>query len=429
MAGEWTEYPLGEIVDVYDGPHATPNKSAMGPVFLGISNLVGGRLDLANTERLSDKDFERWTRRVTPMAGDVVFSYETRLGEAAMIPPGLRCCLGRRMGLLRNKDRRVDMRFLLYAYLGPEFQETLRSRTIHGSTVDRIPLIEMPQFLIRVPESIDEQRAIAQILGTLDDKIELNRRMNETLEAMGRAFFKSWFVDFDPVRTKSSANAPSSQPRIAELFPKSFQESEIGAIPQGWTEKAVYDTATFVNGVAFRSVHFSPDGSGLPIVKIAELKDGIKDLTKFTTDALPTKYRIQDGEILFSWSGSPDTSIDTFIWAGGDAWLNQHIFKVVFNRPEDKHFVYYLLKYLKPIFVEIARNKQTTGLGHVTAQDMKRLKFAFPPDPVLKAFHEVVDPIFRRSFEALIETRTLTALRDALLPKLMSGELCVFSDG
>jgi type I restriction enzyme S subunit len=194
MAGDWQEVAIGIIADIFDGPHATPAKAAAGPIFLGISNLSNGRLDLTDVEHLSEQDYLRWTRRVTPAAGDIVFSYETRLGQAAYMPPDLRCCLGRRMGLLRAKPGNVDSRFLLYAYLGPEFQETLRLRTIRGSTVDRIPLIEMPNFPIRIPRDIKEQRAIARILGTLDDKIELNRQMNETLESMARALFKSWFV-------------------------------------------------------------------------------------------------------------------------------------------------------------------------------------------------------------------------------------------
>src|SRR5438094_959091 len=164
MTGEWREVAIGELAEIFDGPHATPPKTSDGPVFLGISNLAQGRLDLANTEHLSGEDYARWTRRVEPRAGDVVFSYETRLGEAAYIPPGLRCCLGRRMGLLRARAGKVDKRFLLYAYLGHQFQETLRSRTIHGSTVDRIPLIDMPGFPIEVPADIEEQRAIAYIL-------------------------------------------------------------------------------------------------------------------------------------------------------------------------------------------------------------------------------------------------------------------------
>jgi type I restriction enzyme, S subunit len=208
MAHEWHEVPLGELVEIFDGPRATPPKTQDGPIFLGISNLANGRLDLSNTEHLSEEHYEQWTRQVVPQPGDVVFSYETRLGEAAFIPYGLRCCLGRRMGLLRARSGKVDKRFLLYAYLGPEFQETLRSRTIRRSTVDRIPLIDLAEFRIRVPEDTDEQLVIARILGALDDKIELNRRMNETLESMARALFMSWFIDFDPVRTKAEGPDP-----------------------------------------------------------------------------------------------------------------------------------------------------------------------------------------------------------------------------
>jgi type I restriction enzyme S subunit len=191
MAGDRRKVALRELAEIFDGPHATPSKIEDGPIFLGISNLTNGRLDLSDTEHLSEEDYARWTRRVEPQQGDIVFSYETRLGAAASIPSGLRCCLGRRMGLLRARAGKVDKRFLLYAYLGPQFQETLRSRTIHGSTVDRIPLIDMPSFAVAVPDSIDEQRAIAHILGTLDDKIEQNRRVNETLEAMARTLFRS----------------------------------------------------------------------------------------------------------------------------------------------------------------------------------------------------------------------------------------------
>src|SRR5439155_6739529 len=177
--------------------------------------------------------FKKWTRRVTPQPGDVVFSYETRLGEAAVIPPGLRCCLGRRMALMRPRNGEVDSRFLLYYFLGPEFQEVIRQRTIHGSTVERIALIEFPEFPLRIPP-LAQQKAIAAVLGALDDKIELNRRMNATLEAMARALFQSWFVDFDPVRAKLDAQKPAD-PATAALFPAHLQESPVGLIPHGWT--------------------------------------------------------------------------------------------------------------------------------------------------------------------------------------------------
>ena len=194
----WREVAVGEIAEIFDGPHATPKKTDSGPVFLGISNLVNGRIDLSTTRHLSEDDYKTWTKRVTPVPGDVVFSYETRLGEVAAIPQGLRCCLGRRMGLLRPRKELVDADFLLYAYLGPRFQQTLQARTVQGSTVDRILLSELGSFPLEIPIEVSEQRAIAHILGTLDDKIELNRRMNQTLEEMARAIFKDWFIDFGP---------------------------------------------------------------------------------------------------------------------------------------------------------------------------------------------------------------------------------------
>lgn len=179
----WFEARIGDIAEVFDGPHATPKSTTSGPVFLGISSLSGGRLDLAQSGHLSEEDYKKWTKRITPRAGDVVFSYETRLGEAALIPNSLRCCLGRRMGLLRPDPLRVDGRFLLYAYLGPSFQETIRQRTVRGSTVDRIPLVELPQFPIQVPP-LDEQQAIAGVLGAVDDKLESNRRRAEVAESL-----------------------------------------------------------------------------------------------------------------------------------------------------------------------------------------------------------------------------------------------------
>ena len=229
----WRVTPLGDLVDIYDGPHATPKKAPKGPVFLGISNLDSGRLDLTQTKHVSEEDYLRWTRRITPRPNDIVFSYETRLGEAALIPKGLRACLGRRMGLLRPKSGAVDARFLLYAFLGDGFQDTLRSRTVYGSTVDRILLTELAEFPIDVPRTIEDQRAIAHILGTLDDKIELNRRMNATLEAMARALFKSWFVDFDPVRAKMEGRDTGLPQDIVDQFPDRLVDSEMGECAGG----------------------------------------------------------------------------------------------------------------------------------------------------------------------------------------------------
>ena len=298
---------------------------------------------------------------------------------------------------------------------------------------------------VNIP-SYDEQKAIAHILGTLDDKIELNRQMNKTLEAMAQALFKSWFVDFDPVidnvlaagndiHDELKARAAARQalgdqrkplpPEIQRQFPDKFVLSdEMGWIPEGWNFQSVYDVAKFVNGSAFKSKDFSSEKSGLPIIKIAEIKNGISGQTKFSTQKFEAKYLLSNGDLLFSWSGNPDTSIDTFIWGNGEGWLNQHIFKVL---PATDHYsyVYSLLKFLKPEFTRIAGDKQTTGLGHVTIGDLKKLLITKSPASLLKTFDSNAGSMLDKWLDNFLGTRQLVVLRDTLLPKLMSGELRV----
>ncbi len=277
-------------------------------------------------------------------------------------------------------------------------------------------------FRLRLPTR-PAQEAIAVILGALDDKIALNRRMSETLEAMARELFKSWFVDFDPVRAKAEGRDPGVSTNFAEVFPASMEDSEIGEIPSGWSACPLYEIASFVNGAAFATFRPNDERRGLPIIKIAELKAGITPQTRFSEVAMPEKYRISNGDILFSWSGNPDTSIDTFVWSGGPGWLNQHIFRVLPRHQHERAFVLSTLRAQRPVFAEIARNKQTTGLGHVTVEDMKRLLVVRPDTRVMKAWDAVVAPIHAKTLQGDLENRRLAALRDTLLPKLISGEL------
>lgn len=159
----WNRRALIDVADVFDGPHATPKTIDVGPIFLGISALNGGTLDLSETRHVSDQDFAKWTRRVRPRANDLVFSYETRLGQIAIVPEGLDCCLGRRMGLIRIRSKEVLSRFFMYQYLCPQYQEFLASRTIHGATVDRLSIKEFPFFPIDIPP-LAEQTHIVTLL-------------------------------------------------------------------------------------------------------------------------------------------------------------------------------------------------------------------------------------------------------------------------
>jgi len=168
---------IGEIASLFDGPHATPKKTDSGPWFLSISSLNGGRLELGESAHLSDNDFEQWTRRVTPKAGDVLFSYETRLGEAALMPAGIRACLGRRMALLRPHG--VGSVTLLQAFLSPSFQESIRQYSVHGATVDRIPLSEFPSWNISLPAKDPCQ--LETVLGHLNEIAESRENENGVL--------------------------------------------------------------------------------------------------------------------------------------------------------------------------------------------------------------------------------------------------------
>ena len=265
---------------------------------------------------------------------------------------------------------------------------------------------------IKLPP-LEEQEKIANILSCLDDKIELNNEMNKTLEEMAQSIFKRWFVDFE---------FPNEDGEPYKSSGGEMVDSGFGMIPNGWEVKCIYDLAEYINGTSFKAKDYSE--KGLPIIKIAELKNGVTDGTKFFSGEKDKKFYLKNGDILFSWSGNPDTSIDTFIWDKGDAILNQHIFKVIPKFDKGYAFTYLMLKYLKSTFTHIARNKQTTGLGHVTVKDLKELKIALCFSKI-KEFNEVAQPIVDLIFENNMNIEQLNKIRDSLLPKLMSGEIRV----
>jgi type I restriction enzyme S subunit len=158
--------------------------------------------------------------------------------------------------------------------------------------------------------------------------------------------------------------------------------------PEDWERRPLYSLAQWVNGLAFRDIQFSPTGK--PVIKIAEIKGGLSDQTKYTEQVFDESVHVRFGDLLFSWSGQPETSIDVFWWRGPDGWLNQHSFRVTPVAGLDPTFFFYLLRYLKPNFVGIARNKQTTGLGHVTKRDLEDIEASFPPLPEQRAIAHVL---------------------------------------
>lgn len=420
---EWRVVPVRDLcLGIYDGPHATPKKSQQGPVFLGISSLKGGRLDLDQSDHLSEIDYIKWTRRVTPEPGDVVFSYETRLGEAAMIPDGLRCCLGRRMALMRPDPAKVDPRFLLYAFLGPDFQATIRQRTIHGSTVERMLLTEFPDFPIQVPD-LATQRSIAKLLGALDDKIELNRRMGRTLESIARAIFKSWFVDFDPVRKKAAGGDPGLPPSLAALFPDALEPSVVGLVPYGWSVSEIGKEVEAVGGSTPSTGN--ADYWGGPIAFATP-----KDLADIPAPALLQTERavspagaatissgiLEPGAVLMS-SRAP---IGYLALNEIPVCVNQGFIAMRCARTLSSHYV---IHWARCNMESIVGNANGTTFLEISKRNFRPLPVVVPPQPLVDRFTEIAESLHRNVVRNLRETKMIESLRDALLPRLLTGEL------
>jgi len=429
MGANWRQARIGDLVEIFDGPHATPPKATSGPVFLGISSLSSGRLDLSQTEHVSEEDFARWTRRVTPSPDDVVFSYETRLGEVALIPRGLRCCLGRRMGLLRARAGRVDPRFLLYAYLGPEFQATIRQRTVRGSTVDRIPLVDMPDFPIAVPD-LPTQRAIAHALGTLDDKIELNRTTNETLESMARCLFKSWFVEFDPVRTKAEGRQPSGMDAdTAKLFPSQFVESESGPIPKGWTSAPLGHWVTALSGGTPSKGDASLWGGNLPWVSPKAMTDIHADQAEafVTPSAIGNGTRIApSGATLVMVRGMGLHQKVRVSQVRHEVTFNQDVKALLPKAIEASLLLFALLDGQDDLLGRVESSGH--GTGKLPSEILLAHRITLPPLAEQTLLARVFDALNDRIGAARQETHTLVAMRDELLPRLLSGEVEVLGD-
>lgn len=393
----WPTISIGDVCDgIFDGPHATPAKIDSGAVFLGIWNIENGRIDLSTTEHISEADWPRWTRRVEPTEGDLVFSYETKLGCGALIPAGLRCCLGRRMALARPNRRKVDPRFLLYTFLAPEFQESIRNYTISGSTVDRIPLLEFPKFPIRLPPR-PEQRAIARVLGALDDKIELNRRMNQTLEDMARALFNDWLErmegELETVTTQSLTDSgvlvigDGYRAKRSELRPTGLPFARAGNIDGGFQ----FTDCEYmgVDGVQAAGVKVSR-----PLDSVFTSKGTVGRLALVSKSTPTFVYAPQ----LCFWRAADPSRLNPFVlhqWMHGDEFGEQ---------------------------VDMTKG-QTDMADYVSLTDQRRMRITLPSPKRQAEVGRHLERLYGMMDQNTTQIGTLAALRDSLLPVLLSGEL------
>ena len=435
---------IGEIAVVFDGPHATPKKTDSGPYFLSISSLENGKLDLSKSAHLSEEQFIKWTERVTPEEGDILFSYETRLGEAALMPPNVKGCLGRRMGLLRPDQNKVLPAYLLYAYLSHDFQSTIEQRKNHGCTVDRIALKELPSFPIRIPP-LPEQKSAVHILKSLDNKIELNRQMNATLEGMAQGLFKSWFVDFDPVidnalaagnpipeafaaraETRRKALAYGAANRdVAKQFPAAFEfTEEMGWIPEGWEVKTSSSLFDVKDGT-----HDSPKQSitGKYLITSRHIIGNTIDysnaylISEEDFNEVNKRSKVDSYDILLTMIGTVGCPFIVMEEEINFAIKNVGLFKTGINRTLATYFFIYLKSHFMKSFME-SRLAGTTQ-KYLTLKILRALPVIVPHSDIMEKFGEQTNSIFNKIHFNNNTTNYLISIRDTLLPKLISGEI------
>jgi type I restriction enzyme S subunit len=393
---DWTRARLGDVADVNWGDTSTTKASYVAQGFPAYS--ASGRdgfLDHADVHR----------------TGVVVSAIGADCGKTWLAKGDWSCI----KNTIRywSTDPRVDTEFLYWLTREPSVWPRRGSAQPFISQGDAraLPIAYPPLPL---------QRQIARTLGALDDKIELNRRMSQTLESMARALFKSWFVDFDPVRAKAEGRAHGLPQEIAQLFPSSFCDSGSGEIPCGWTVESVYRIANVIYGAPFRSALFNDQHEGAPLIRIRDLET--HDPQIHTPENHPRGYLVSPGDLVVGMDGE----FRAHRWRGPKAWLNQRLccFKPVGNTP--RAFVHYSIEDLLRFF---EGSKTGTTVIHLGKGDIDTFRILVPPRPVLGAFAAIVDPIDGRLLVAAQEARSLHSSREHILPSLLTGRMLASASG
>lgn len=427
MSSEVPQFTLESLcLLVADCPHATPAWTDSGVVVLRNQNIKGGRLDLSNPSFTDEAHYLGRIRRAAPQAGDLVITREAPMGEVCQIPSGLKCCLGQRQVLLRPDPSKVDGRFLLYALQSPYLQHQIGWSEGTGSTVSnlRIPVLEA----LQVPTPpVHEQKAIAETLGAIDDRITLLRETNATLEAIAQALFKSWFVDFDPVRAKMEGRAPEGMDEAtAALFPNAFEETELGLVPRGWSIKTMADVSTVGIGKTppRKEQHwFSESSDDVRWVSIRDmgLFGTYASLTsEYLTNEAVEKFnvrRVPDNTVIMSFK----MTIGRVAITDGEMTTNEAIahFRLSEGAAVSTEYVYLHLKQF-----DFTKLSSTSSIADaVNSKTVREIPVLVPSSDVMSAFQEKISAGFAILKNSEQQAQILSILRDILLPRLISGQM------
>ena len=287
--------------------------------------------------------------------------------------------------VLREKEDRSDKHFLYYFSMSPNFRDVAILSMTGSSGRQRVQTEVVRNHLFLFPP-LPEQRAIASVLGSLDDKIDLLNRENQTLEQMAEALFRQWFIE----------------------------EAD-----EKWEQVPLDQIADYLNGLACQKYPPKNDFEKLPVLKIRELRNGSIDGSDWATTDVPKEYIVQNGDVIFSWSGS----LLVKMWDGAKCVLNQHLFKVTSERYPKWFYYLWTIHHINK-FISIAEGKATT-MGHIKREDLSSSIVLIPNTNEFKYMDKVISPLIEKIILNNSQIRTLEKLRDTLLPKLMSGEVRV----
>lgn len=389
----------------------SPTKTTFGVPLITAKVVKGGRIDTPD-EFIAVADYDSWMRRGLPKPGDVVITTEAPLGEVAQLD-GRKVALAQRLIALRGKAGLLDNTYLKFVVQSAFVQDQLKARAT-GTTVLGIRQSELRKVLIPHPPYA-EQRRIADILGSLDDKIELNRRTNETLEAMARTLFRSWFVDFDPVRAKADGQKPQGMDAAtAKLFPDSFEPSALGPIPKGWRVGVVGDNFNVTMGQSPPGETYNETGDGTPFFQ-GRAEFGFRFPTVRLSCTAPTRFAERGDSLVSVRAPVGDVNLaDRRCCIGrGLAAVRHH--------SGSRSFTYYAMRELETDFARF--EAEGTVFGSINKADFLGLRLVVPPAELVTAFERFAFPLDQRIEALTEESVSLAATRDALLPRLLSGEI------
>lgn len=405
---------LGEVLDVKRGASLSGDYYSESGEKI---RLTLGNFDYPNggfKENTSKSDIY-FTGEVKPefilKKGDIITPLTEQvaglLGETARIPEDDLYIQSGDVGLVIPNESKLDNKYAYYLLSSPLIKRQLgaaaQQTKIRHTSPDKIKDCEawLP--------SLEYQKKAGELLDFINNKIKNNNKINAELESMAKTIYDYWFLQFEFPNEEGKPYKSSGGKMV-------WNEELKREIPEGWEAGNLYDIADFINGLACQK--FRPtDDKKLPVVKITEMHDGITDNTEYVREDIPEKNIIDDGDILFSWSAT----LETMIWTGGKAGLNQHIFKVV-PKMEAKYYVFMQLSAYIINFIQMAEARKTT-MGHITTDHLRQSRIVIPPVNICNSFNKEVEMLYKKIISNDEQNKELISLRDFLLPMLMNGQV------